>query len=257
MQLILISLAAVITSGLTLYSGFGLGTLLMPVFALFFPVEVAIALTAIVHFLNNLFKLVLVGKFTDWGVVLRFGIPAIVFAFLGAGTLVLLSGLKPLVMYEFFAKSHEITTVKLVVSALLILFAMAELSPQLSKVSFGRKYLPVGGILSGFFGGLSGNQGALRSPFLLKAGLSREGYISTGVVIACLVDFTRLAVYGSHFSKAGTVQNLPLLASATLSAFLGAYIGSRFMQKVTMRGIQVLVSVMLLVIAAGLGLGLI
>jgi hypothetical protein len=52
-----ICLAALISSGLSLFSGFGLGTLLMFVFAVFFPVEIAIALTAIVHYLNNLFKL--------------------------------------------------------------------------------------------------------------------------------------------------------------------------------------------------------
>ena len=34
---------AFLASGLTLYSGFGLGTVLLPAFALFFPVEVAVA----------------------------------------------------------------------------------------------------------------------------------------------------------------------------------------------------------------------
>jgi uncharacterized membrane protein YfcA len=252
-----ISLAALITSGLTLFSGFGLGTLLMPVFAIFFPVEVAIALTAIVHFLNNVFKLVLVGKFTDKGVALRFGVPAMLFAFLGAKTLLLLSGLKPLAVYELFKNSFEVTPVKVIVALLLVVFSIVEITPGLAKVSFRRKYLPVGGVLSEFFGGLSGNQGALRSAFLLKAGLSRDGYIATGVVIACLVDFTRLSVYGSHFSKAGGTGNLALLATAVASAFPGAFLGSRFMKKVTMRSIQILVAVMLPGIAIALGLGLI
>jgi uncharacterized protein len=97
----------------------------------------------------------------------------------------------------------------------------------------------------------------LRSPFLLRSGLSREGFIATGVVIACLVDFSRVTVYGTHFYAAGGVENLPLLAAATVSAFIGAFIGSRFMKKVTMRSIQVLVSVMLFGIAVGLGTGLI
>lgn len=57
MEYILICSDAFVASGVTLFSGFGLGTvLLMPVFAVFFPVP-AIVLTAIVHFLNNLFKL--------------------------------------------------------------------------------------------------------------------------------------------------------------------------------------------------------
>jgi hypothetical protein len=76
-------------------------------------------------------------------------------------------------------------------------------------------------------------------------------------VIACLVDSTRITVYGSHFYTAGRLENLPLLAAATASAFLGAFLGSRLMKKVTMRAIQVLVSMMLLGIALALGAGLI
>ncbi|MGA2225012.1 MAG: TSUP family transporter [Syntrophobacteraceae bacterium] len=159
--------------------------------------------------------------------------------------------------YQIFGKSFEVIPVKVVIAALLVVFSIVELAPALAKVSFDRKYLPFGGALSGFFGGLSGNQGALRSPFLLKAGLSQAGYIATGVVIACLVDFTRLSVYGSRFSLPGGTEHLPLLATATASAFLGAFLGARFMKKITMRAIQVLVAVMLLGIALGLGFGLI
>ncbi|MGH8525978.1 MAG: hypothetical protein ACREXY_17780 [Gammaproteobacteria bacterium] len=38
MELLVIGIAACLVSGLTLFSGFGLGTVLTPVFALFFPV---------------------------------------------------------------------------------------------------------------------------------------------------------------------------------------------------------------------------
>lgn len=48
MEYVLVAVAALSISTLTLYSGFGLGTLLMPVFALFFPVEVAVVATAVV-----------------------------------------------------------------------------------------------------------------------------------------------------------------------------------------------------------------
>ncbi len=61
MEYIVICLVALLVSALTLFSGFGLGTVLMPAFALFFPVPVAIAATAVVHLANNLFKVVLVG----------------------------------------------------------------------------------------------------------------------------------------------------------------------------------------------------
>jgi len=79
MDYILVGIIALLGSGLTFFSGFGLGTLLMPVFALFFPIDIAIALTAIVHLLNNIFKLTLIGKQADLKTVFRFGIPAIIF----------------------------------------------------------------------------------------------------------------------------------------------------------------------------------
>ena len=47
-SLVTIPLVAMGASLLTFISGFGLGTLLLPVFAVFFPLEVAILLTAIV-----------------------------------------------------------------------------------------------------------------------------------------------------------------------------------------------------------------
>lgn len=50
---IVLSATALATSALTLFSGFGLGTILTPVFAIFFPIEVAIASTAVVHLSNE------------------------------------------------------------------------------------------------------------------------------------------------------------------------------------------------------------
>ena len=48
----------------------------MLVFALCFPVPLAVAATAVVHVANNLFKFGLMAKQADWQVVARFGIPA-------------------------------------------------------------------------------------------------------------------------------------------------------------------------------------
>ena len=51
-----VSLDAFFAAGLTLYSGFGLGTLLLPEFALFFPADNAVVSTAMVHGENKVFK---------------------------------------------------------------------------------------------------------------------------------------------------------------------------------------------------------
>ena len=71
MEYVVVCAVALVVSALTLFSGFGLGTLLMPAFALFFPVPVAIAATAVVHLANNVFKVALVGRRADWSVVVR------------------------------------------------------------------------------------------------------------------------------------------------------------------------------------------
>jgi uncharacterized protein len=84
MEILIISLAAFIVAILTFFSGFGLGTILTPVFMIFFPVELAIGLTGIVHFFNNIFKLILVGRNADKAVLLRFGIPAVIAAVIGS-----------------------------------------------------------------------------------------------------------------------------------------------------------------------------
>jgi uncharacterized protein len=93
MEIIIIALAAFAISILTFFSGFGLGTILTPVFAIFFPIDLAIALTGVVHFCNNLFKIVLVGRKTDKAVLIRFGIPAILASFAGAWLLIKITGL--------------------------------------------------------------------------------------------------------------------------------------------------------------------
>ena len=53
--LIVIIIAAFVGSILTFFSGFGLGTILVAVFTVFFAPELAIAMTAIVHLFNNVF----------------------------------------------------------------------------------------------------------------------------------------------------------------------------------------------------------
>lgn len=249
-----ICLAALLASALTLFSGFGLGTLLMPVVALFFPVTVAISITAIVHLANNLFKLALVGRQASWGTVLSFGFPAVVASFFGALLLSHLSTMPPLYELSLFGATRQILPIKAVAGILIAFFVALELIPSFAKLTFKRRYLSLGGLLSGFFGGLTGHQGALRSMFLVKAGLTKEEFIATGVAVAALVDIARLFVYGWTIGLAGLSEPY-LVVLACLSAFVGAFFGARLVHKVTYRTIQVLVSILLLVISVALMTG--
>lgn len=261
MAYVIVCVVAIVVSALTFFSGFGLGTLLMPAFALFFPVPVAVASTAVVHLANNIFKAALIGRQANWAVVWRFAAPATVTAMIGAALLTLFDRLPALATYEAGGQRHQITAVKLVIAAIIIIFALFDLLPALSNLAFERKYLPLGGALSGFFGGLSGHQGALRSAFLIKAGLEKEVFIGTGVVSAVMVDIARLLVYGAAFyssrlSVLGS-QTGGLVLAASLAAFAGAFIGRRLLTRVTLRGVQVTVGLMLILLGLGLGAGLV
>ena len=256
MDFVVIALTALVASGLTLFSGFGLGTLLMPVVAIFFPVEVAIGVTALVHFANNLFKLGLLGLRADRNVLTRFGIPAVLAAFAGALLLGWLAALPPLLEYHLGGGVRQLLPVKFAVGLLILIFVLLELSPAFARLTFDRRWLPLGGFISGFFGGLSGHQGALRSMFLIKAGLDKEQFVATGVVLAVMVDLARLSIYGGGTLLAGRSVDWPLVATATLAAFAGAFAGTRLLKKLTILTVQLCVAGMLTVVALGLMTGL-
>ncbi len=139
-------------------------------------------------------------------------------------------------------------------------FALLELHPRFETLKFDRKYLPLGGTLSGFFGGLSGHQGALRSAFLSKVGISPEAFVGTNALLALMVDLTRLLIYG--VASGGHVRDtlaeprqVRLIALGTIAAFGGVVLGKRLLKKVTMRSVQRVTGVMLLLIAVLLGSG--
>jgi uncharacterized membrane protein YfcA len=257
LQYIVVGFTALAASVLTFFSGFGLGTLLMPVMALFFEVTVAIALTGIVHLLNNFFKLALIGKHVNKTVSLRFGIPALLGAFAGAILLLELGEGTAISTYQINGNTFSITVQKIIIALLIVIFVMFDILPGLKKIQFGEKHLYTGGFASGFFGGLSGHQGALRTMFLMRCGLSKESFIATGILVACLVDLSRLGVYFSRMNDINLQENIILLLVAVLSAFTGAYFGKKLLKKVTLAFVQNFVSVMLLLLAAALGAGLI
>ena len=225
---LLIALTCLGGSLLTFFSGFGLGTLLMPVFALFFPLDHAVALTAVVHFGNNLFKAGIIGKHIAWPVALRFGIPALVGAWLGAQALLSLG---------------NASLLGPVLGGLLIVFALFEVVPAFKNLTVSARWLMPGGLLSGFFGGLSGHQGALRTVFLVRSGLGKEAFIATGVAIALAVDMSRISIYQNELLTTG--MQWDVVITGLVAALAGAVLGKRWLKKTTMDGLQRMVAVAL------------
>lgn len=262
MSWVVICVVACGASMLTFLSGFGLGTLLLPVFAFWFPLPVAIAATAVVHLVNNLFKLALIGRHAHPGLVLRFGVPAAIAAIAGAWWLLRLATWPALGSYEIGGRTFTVEPIGLVLGLLIAGFALLDLLPAASTLRFDRRFVALGGLLSGFFGGLSGHQGPLRAAFLSRCDLSPEAFVGTGVWCACLVDLVRLTVYGlGHFTTSWhTLRSdggVGLVLAAILAAFAGAWVGRRQVRRMTRRSIHRLVGGMLLVLALVIGAGIV
>jgi len=255
MEIVLLAAAAAGASLLTFFSGFGLGTILLPVFLLFYPPEVAIALTAIVHFLNGMFKTGLIGRHAAQKIILHFGIPAIVFALLGAYLLTYLASFPVHVQYKLLGMPLSTSPVNVVIGLLLLIFAISEILPTRKHPHSSRRWLWAGGTLSGFFGGLSGHQGALRSTFLIRIGLSKEQFIATGIVISLMIDLMRLPVYLASIGPRQFSNEWLVLATTAAAAFLGAFFGRKLLHKVTLTFVQYLVAAAVSAIGVLLAIG--
>lgn len=257
-EYVVLCTVALVCAGLGLFTGFGLGTVLMPVMALFVPVAAAVSATAVVHFANNLFKLALLGRYADRLVVVRFALPAMVAAAGGAWLLGRLAGGEPLATYALLGHMCRVTPAGLVVGSLIAVFAVVELLRPGQRIHVRPRHLVIGGLLSGFFGGLSGHQGALRAAVLINCGLSKEAFVGTSVVASCLVDVTRISVYVWQWLVAGTPRESGLqehvgpLAAAIAAAVTGSYIGTRLLPRVRLTQIRALIGLAL----AALGLAL-
>lgn len=266
MEFVIVALTVLFGAGLTFFSGFGLGTLMLPVFSIFFDLPIAVGATAIVHLANNIFKFALVSKHIHFPTLLRFGVPALVFAFFGSMLLTVFDHSAPIYTYQLNGHSFDLTRVKMTIGSLMMFFAWFDLDPRFDNLSVKKKHIPFGGMLSGFFGGLSGHQGAFRAAFLAKAGLTKEQFIGTSNAVSLIVDLSRLSIYLFGFAAITGQENKfvaaisgakEILIVAVVFAFIGTYFGKKLVQKTTITRIQRVVGALLLIMGFLLIIGII
>ena len=210
----LIFLTAFLAAAFALLSGFGLGTILTPVFLLFYQARIAIFLAAIIHLLNNLLKLTIFRRHVNFEIFKRFGILAILGALIGA------------LSQAYMANS----LLKKLVGVLLVILGVKEFIPSRFQFRIPKTIDPLGGFFSGFLGGLIGKQGAIRSTFLLNYDLSKEAFIATGVIIACVIDLVRIPVYWLSFG-ANLADSWQLLSFLIGITFLGTLVGNLLLKR--------------------------
>jgi len=230
---LLIAACAGLASLLSFFSGFGLGTVLTAVFCFFYPAETAIALSAVVHLSNNVFKFFLLRKHVLLAKVLPFLVGALPAAFAGAYLLNYWAVHNHTLSYQIAGATFTPTLTSFSLGCMLVVFAfLEEVLKKYPAAEGGTALLAGGGMLSGFVGGLTGNQGALRSFFLLRVITNKPAFVATGVCIALFLDAARIPVYAWMFIKhPPETQMLSHMLVATLAAFVGALAGKYLLQK--------------------------
>lgn len=230
LQFVFIIVLTFVTSTLTLLTGFGVGTILTPTFALLYDVKTAVLLVSIVHLSNNLLKFGLFRRSLNLVVLRRFGIVSMVGALAGS-------------LLQSSLQSH---LVSIILGCFLVATGIFEFLPQ-NPFKIPRALDQTGGFLSGFLGGIIGNQGAIRSAYLLNYDLSKESFIGTGTAIAILIDLTRIPVYLTYGTAMFETAGLRLLL-VILIAFCGTFVGKGLLKHISLGRFRLVVASFLVLV---------
>ena len=210
----IITLCAFIAAALTVPAGFGLSTMLTPLVLFIVSPHEAVAIVAIIHGVHNGWKLIVLKEHVDFEAFKRYGIWLVIGAVGGA----LLQSQVPQ------------DPLLLIIGIFLVILPILTISEGWTGYRIPEANDRIGGFGSGFMGGLSGHQGALRAMFLKRRLSDKMSYAATASVLALCVDLTRIPVY-IIFNETEIIQNFSLLLPLTISALLGVQVGKSFLER--------------------------
>jgi uncharacterized membrane protein YfcA len=234
LSLVIVCGVGVIGGWLAAIAGAGIGSTLVPFFALHVDLKVAVALATIPHLAGGLVRAVQLRKSIDRAVLLRFGIVCAIASLVGALVHDYASSI--LVTYFFAAM--------LVIAGVLLVFGLGD------RVRPSRGAGWIAGAASGFFGGFAGEQGGLRAIGLLPFGLRKEAFVATTTAVGVAIDVFRLPVYvatePSAFASGGAI----VVVVATAGVIIGTLAGMRLLRRLPEQWFKRVLGVILVVIGA-------
>jgi uncharacterized protein len=208
--LVAMFVAAALSGATASVAGFGIGSLLTPLFATRIGMTAAVAAVAIPHALATAVRCWRLRANIDWNILRSFGVLSAAGALMGA------------LLYTRF--SNRVLTI--VLAALLIATSIAGLTNWMRRWRPNRTAAGVFGFASGLFGGVAGNQGGLRAAALFAFPLAPAAFVATSTAAGLFVDAARMPIY---VSRAGE-SLLPLaapIAVASVGVLIGTALGER------------------------------
>jgi uncharacterized protein len=225
--------AAAITGTAAAIVGAGVDSVLTPILSLELDMRDAVLAVTAPHFAFNALRCYAARKDIDRRILKRFGVTSAVGALAGS----------------FAHQAVTSRAITIVFAVLLILAGLFGITGLSDRVRFRKRGAYVGGALSGFFGGLTGEQGGLRAAALLGFDISKEAFVATATAAALIVDVVRMPIYvGLRF------HDLPKIAApaavGAVFVVLGTFVGTRIFREVPDHKFSRVVSVALLAIGA-------
>ncbi|MBK8444451.1 MAG: sulfite exporter TauE/SafE family protein [Sphingobacteriales bacterium] len=205
-------LLALVSEIIGTVSGFGSSILFVPVAAMFFDFKTVLGITAVFHVFSNLSKIILFRQGIHRDIVLKLGIPAVLFVIVGA-------------WLTAFLPTRPLELMMNVILVLLSVYLLLNFNKTLKKSNTN---LYIGGMMSGLLAGLVGTGGAIRGLTLAAFQLPKDIFIATSALIDLGVDSSRAIIYVSngYFLK----EHLVLIPFLIGISIVGSYIGKIILQ---------------------------
>lgn len=230
-----IAALTVLAAGVGTLSGFGTSTIMVPVLVMFFPLPVTLLLVGIIHWFGDIWKIALFRHGIRWPLWLAFGIPGVLFSFLGARLSI--------------AAPEELLSRTL--GGVLLAYVGFILVKSSFRLPASTPVAATGGALSGFLAGIFGVGGAVRGAFLSAFDLEKAVYIATSGAIGLVIDSVRIGTYVGEGTMLPVTLWWGLLAFIPAS-LLGAKLAERVVARIPQEKFRLVIALFLLL--AGLKL---
>jgi uncharacterized membrane protein YfcA len=210
-----VAAAAALAAAIAAVSGFGIGSLLTPLFASEYGIKTAVAAVAIPHAFATFLRFWRLRRNVDFRALRGFGILNAAGSLVGA----LLQGVLN-------------SSVLIIVLGVLLVFAgIAGLTGYSDRMRFSPRAAWIAGAVSGLFGGLVGNQGGIRAAAMFGLGVEGAAFVATATAIGLAVDSARLPVY--LYRSAGEMLKVwPAIGMAMLGVLIGTLLGERLLRRI-------------------------
>jgi len=231
MELIYLAPITLVAAMIGTMTGFGTSTIMVPILSLFLPLPLVLLFVGVIHWFGDIWKILFFKKGFNWRLILLFGIPGIIASFWAAHL--------PLTLSEEFLK-------RLLGLFLILYVALIWFKPNWKMKPVGSNAL-LGGALSGFFSGIFGVGGAVRSTFLSAFDLPKSVFIFTSGVIGLLIDSSRVTQYLIGGIRVEGSLLLVLVICIPIS-LAGAYLAKELVDKIPQKFFRLFIAIALFLV---------